>query len=229
MASVFCCGCIDSSERGIVQNMGKYSHTAAPGFNFIFWPFQTLSAVSTKVQQVDVKTSTKTKDNVTVTITTAVQFAVDPNKVEDFFFKINEPERQIAAHVENVVRSQIPKMDLDTVFLAKDEMAHAVMDELSRSMAPYGVQIYCCLMPEMLPDAAVLRAMNEINAARRLREANLEKAEAEKLQLVKRAEAEAEAKHLSGLGTAKMRQAITDGFQVLYKSAMYDVKLLCRE
>ena len=114
-------------------------------------------------------------------ITTAVQYAVDPRRVEDFYFKLNEPERQISAHVENVVRSQIPKMDLDSAFLAKDELAHEIKDELSNSMSPYGLIISNCLMTEMLPDNSVLMAMNEINAARRLREANIEKAEAEKV------------------------------------------------
>jgi hypothetical protein len=51
-----------------------------------------------------------------------------------------------------------------------------------------------------------MAAMNEVNAAQRMRVANLEKAEADKVLLVKLAEADAEAKHLSGLGTARMRQ-----------------------
>ena len=72
-------------------------------------------------------------------------------------------------------------MDLDSAFLAKDELAHEIKDELSNSMSPYGLIISNCLMTEMLPDNSVLMAMNEINAARRLREANIEKAEAEKV------------------------------------------------
>lgn len=39
------------------------------------------------------------------------------------------------------------------------------------------------------------------------------KGEAEKVLLVKKAEAEAEAKHLSGVGVAKQRQAITEGLR----------------
>jgi hypothetical protein len=58
----------------------------------------------------------------------------------------------------------------------------------------------------MRPDPSVMAAMNEVNAAQRMRVANLEKAEADKVLLVKLAEADAEAKHLSGLGTARMRQ-----------------------
>ncbi len=76
-----------------------------------------------------------------------------------------------------------------------------------------GLRIVSALVTEMAVDSSVLRAMNEINASRRLREAAAERAEAEKILRVKAAEAEAEAKELSGKGTARMRQAITEGFK----------------
>ena len=50
-------------------------------------------------------------------------------------------------------------------------------------------------------------------ASARLREAASEKADAEKILLVKAAEAEAESKYLSGLGVAKQRKAIVDGLR----------------
>lgn len=65
--------------------------------------------------------------------------------------------------------------------------------------------------------------MNQINASRRQREAAIEKAEAEKIMAVRSAEADAEAKHLSGMGTARMRQAITDGF----KGSIESMRLSC--
>lgn len=49
--------------------------------------------------------------------------------------------------------------------------------------------------------------------AQRLQLASVYKGEAEKILMVKKAEAEAEAKYLSGVGIAKQRQAITDGLR----------------
>merc|ERR1719203_540319 len=80
-------------------------------------------------------------------------------------------------------------------------------------MAPYGYSILNVLITDLSPEQKVLAAMNEINAARRQREAAVERAEAEKLLQVKAAEADAEAKHLSGVGVARMRKAIADGFK----------------
>lgn len=51
------------------------------------------------------------------------------------------------------------------------------------------------------------------HSAARLRLATSEKAEADKILQIKRAEGEAESKYLSGLGIARQRQAIVDGLR----------------
>ncbi|CAF2145113.1 unnamed protein product [Brassica napus] len=80
-------------------------------------------------------------------------------------------------------------------------------------MSAYGFEIVQTLIVDIEPDEHVKRAMNEINAAARMRLAANEKAEAEKILQIKRAEGEAEAKYLSGLGIARQRQAIVDGLR----------------
>jgi len=55
--------------------------------------------------------------------------------------------------------------------------------------------------------------MNEINSSKRLKYAVAERAEGDKILQVKSAEAEAEAKYLSGVGVAKQRKAIVDGLR----------------
>eukprot|EP01042_Synura_sphagnicola_P002171 gene2171-2592_t len=80
-------------------------------------------------------------------------------------------------------------------------------------MSEYGYEILVALVTDLNPDKSVKNAMNEINAAGRLREAAKEKAEAEKILQVKSAEAEAESKYLSGLGVARQRKAIVDGLR----------------
>lgn len=55
--------------------------------------------------------------------------------------------------------------------------------------------------------------MNDINAAQRLRLAAYEQSEAEKIRIVKAAEADAEAKFLAGQGIARQRQAIISGLR----------------
>jgi regulator of protease activity HflC (stomatin/prohibitin superfamily) len=57
--------------------------------------------------------------------------------------------------------------------------------------------------------AKVKAAMNQINEATRLREANKERAEGEKILQVKAAEADCDSKKLSGEGVAKQRKVTT--------------------
>jgi regulator of protease activity HflC (stomatin/prohibitin superfamily) len=89
----------------------------------------------------------------------------------------------------SVVRSTVPRINLDDVFETKDEIAHAVKNELAKSMHEFGYLILQVLITEIDPDSKVKLAMNEINAAQRLRVAATDKAEAEKILVVKAAEA----------------------------------------
>ena len=42
----------------------------------------------------------------------------------------------------DVVRAQVPKLSLDRVFLAKDEIAAAVKDELEHAMSGFGFRMH---------------------------------------------------------------------------------------
>ena len=80
-------------------------------------------------------------------------------------------------------------------------------------MSKYGYQVLQALITDLDPDSRVKNAMNEINSSKRLKFAIAERAEGDKILQVKRAEAEAEAKYLSGVGVAKQRKAIVDGLR----------------
>jgi regulator of protease activity HflC (stomatin/prohibitin superfamily) len=99
------------------------------------------------------------------------------------------------------------------VFASKEEIALHVKQELEQNMKEFGYFIHNALVIDIDPDNKVKYAMNEINAAQRLRRAAMEKAEADKILLVKAAEAEAESKFLQGQGIAKQRAAIVDGLK----------------
>ena len=92
-----------------------------------------------------------------------------------------------------MVRARVPNIDIDDVFRKKDDIADAVKNELALVMGDFGYGIVKALVTDIEPDARVKAAMNEINAAQRLRLAAAEKGEADKILKVKAAEAEQEA------------------------------------
>lgn len=215
MASLPCLACIAQSNVGIVEKWGRFNRIAQPGFHlFNICGGEWLSGIlSLRVQQLDVRCETKTKDNVFVTIVCSVQYRVVTQNADDAFYELQNPREQIQSYVFDVVRASVPRMILDDVFEQKDEIAHNVANELEKVMGTYGYTIMQTLIVDVEPDATVRRAMNEINAAQRMRMAANEKAEAEKILMVKRAEGEAESKFLSGVGVARQRQAIVDGLR----------------
>ncbi len=205
---------VQQQTAAIVQSLGKYDRIAEPGPHFKL-PFvkKVAGTINLRVQQLDVEVETKTHDNVFVRVVVSVQFFVLPEKVYDAFYKLDDPINQIKAFVFDVVRARVPKIKLDDVFEKKDEIASAVKGELSEMMDDFGYGIVKTLVTDIDPDAKVKQAMNEINAAQRMRVAASEKGEAEKIIQVKAAEADAEAKALSGKGIADQRRAIVEGLR----------------
>jgi regulator of protease activity HflC (stomatin/prohibitin superfamily) len=205
---------VDQQTASIVQRFGKFVRIANSGLNFkIPWIDWIAGDVSLRVEQLDVKIETKTKDNVFVTVTVAVQNFVIPEKVYDAFYKLEDPTQQITSFVFDVIRAEVPKLDLDDVFEKKDDIAKAVKEQLAETMDDFGYGIVKTLVTDIDPDAKVKAAMNEINTNVRLRLAATEKGEADKILQVKAAEAEAESKKLQGEGIANQRKAIIDGLK----------------
>lgn len=209
-----CCVCVSTSEVVVVERLGKFDRMLPAGLGIICCPCeQSAGAVSFRVQQLDVRVETKTKDNVFLTAVVSVQYQVIREKAYQAFYALTNTQQQITAHVYDVMRSQLPTLELDAVFEAKEELALAVKNALQETMSDYGYQILQALITDIDPDNRVKQAMNEINSAKRLKFAVAEKAEGQKILQVKSAEAEAEAKYLSGVGVAKQRKAIVDGLR----------------
>jgi regulator of protease activity HflC (stomatin/prohibitin superfamily) len=214
MSGCPCIVCIQTSEVGIVERLGKFSRIVTPGINLFCCPVEYVAeTVSLRVQQLNVMCETKTLDNVFVQVQIVVQYKVRQDKVFDAYYKLDQPKAQIQAYVFDTVRSVLPTMELDSAFEAKEEIALEVKKALKETMDSFGFEILQCLVTDLNPDAKVKAAMNQINEATRMREANKEKAEGEKILLVKAAEADCDAKKLSGEGVAKQRKAIVDGLR----------------
>jgi regulator of protease activity HflC (stomatin/prohibitin superfamily) len=205
---------VNQQTAAVVQRLGKFAYVAMPGLNFKA-PLidQVAGRLNLRVQQLDVRVETKTEDNVFVHVIVAVQFHVLAEKVYEAFYKLTDADTQIRAFVFDVVRARVPRMRLDDFFEKKDEVADAVKGELSQMMDDFGYGIVKALVTDIDPDARVKEAMNEINAAQRMRVAATEKGEADRILKVKAAEAEAQSKALQGKGIADQRRAIVDGLR----------------
>ena len=205
---------VNTAQVAIITRFGKFLHVAEAGLNWK-WPYiDTIAGrMSLRVNQLSLTMETKTKDNVFVTIPISVQTRVRPEKVFDAYYKLSNPNEQIQSYVEQVILGHVPGMTLDEVFASQSGIAAAVKQELDADMAGFGYEIVNVLVTDIVPDAKVKSAMNDINAAQREQVAANARGEAEKILVVKKAEAEAESKALQGQGIANERKAIIEGLQ----------------
>ncbi|HTB98992.1 MAG TPA: SPFH domain-containing protein [Terracidiphilus sp.] len=206
---------VNTAQVAIITRFGKFLRVAEAGLNWKTPYFDSVSGlVSLRVNQINLTMETKTKDNVFVTIPISVQNRVRPEKVFDAFYKLSDPVAQIKSYVEQVILGHVPSMTLDEVFASQSSIAAAVKQELDADMAAFGYEIVNVLVTDIVPDAKVKSAMNDINAAQREQVAATARGEADKILVVKKAEAEAESKALQGQGIANQRKAIVEGLQV---------------
>jgi regulator of protease activity HflC (stomatin/prohibitin superfamily) len=75
-----------------------------------------------------------------------VQYRVIDDKVPSAYYKLTDPQSQIRSYVFDVIRSSLPRLDLDDAFASKDEVAKAVKAQLSHLMVYYSYKslIYFC-------------------------------------------------------------------------------------
>ncbi|HEV2187326.1 MAG TPA: SPFH domain-containing protein [Stellaceae bacterium] len=205
---------VEQAQVALIERFGRFARTARAGLNMKIPMIERKAGrLSLRVQQLNVKVETKTSDNVFVDVVVSVQYHVVEGHEFEAFYKLTNPEQQITAHVFDAVRAQVPTMTLDHVFEKKSDIEEAVSNGLRSKINAFGYDIDGSPVTDIQPDEKVRAAMNEINAASRLREAAEQQGEAVRIKTVKAAEAEKESKKLQGEGIAAERIAIAEGIR----------------
>tara|TARA_B100000676_G_C17928979_1_gene759765 strand:+ start:222 stop:1139 length:918 start_codon:yes stop_codon:yes gene_type:complete len=207
----------------VIERFGKYHSVRTAGLNLKIPILDTKAGLlNLRTCELPVSIETKTSDDVFVFVEVSIQYYIINNKeqIRKAFYELDDPDQQIKSYVYDNVRSEVPKLILDDVFSKKEEIAKGIKRDLQETIGEFGFHILNALVTDINPDPKVKDSMNEINAAKRLKEAAKEKAEADKIMAVKKAEAESESKKLQGEGIANQRTAIARGI----KDSIQEVK-----
>ena len=205
---------VRQKNAAIIERFGKFNSTRGPGLNLKL-PFldRVVATQQLRIQQLDVDVETKTKDNVFVNTKVSVQYYIIEERIRESYYSLEDPTHQIQSYVFDVVRSEIPRLTLDEVFANKDALGVSIRESLGEAMHGFGYAITNSLVTDLQPEASVKHAMNRINATEREKVAAGNEAEAQKIKMVKIAEAEAESKRLQGIGLAHQRLEIAKGIR----------------
>ena len=132
---------VREQTAAVIESFGRFNRIANPGLHFKA-PWEKVSGrLSLRIQELQVNVETKTKDDVFVRLLIAVQYYVVPDRVKEAIYRLSNPVMQIESYVFDEVRSAVPSMNLDDVFLNKDFIASAVKEGLEET----GVQT--CALP----------------------------------------------------------------------------------
>ncbi|KAH7851141.1 hypothetical protein Vadar_007756 [Vaccinium darrowii] len=134
MGNLFGCMIVDQSTVAIKEKFGKFDEVLEPGCHCVPWCLgsQLAGHLTLRVQQLDVRCETKTKDNVFVNVVASIQYRALADKANEAFYKLSNTRSQIQAYVFYVIRAFVPKLNLDDTFEQKNDIAKAVEDEWRR-------------------------------------------------------------------------------------------------
>eukprot|EP01116_Phalansterium_solitarium_P024128 TRINITY_DN8745_c0_g1_i1.p1 TRINITY_DN8745_c0_g1~~TRINITY_DN8745_c0_g1_i1.p1 ORF type:complete len:327 (+),score=111.51 TRINITY_DN8745_c0_g1_i1:131-1111(+) len=209
-----CCFSVSQAEVAFVERWGEFNRICEAGLNFK-WPIseQVVGSLDTRIQQTWINVDTKSRDNVFVRVSAAAQYRIVDDMRFEAMYRLSNPTEAIRAATVNALRSFVPTLAIDELFLEKDRMAQAVRDALTESMMRNGYQIINVLVVDIAPNNDVKHAMNNINTQERLRIAAMAQADAKKVTEIMAAEADAERKRLQGVGFAMKRQELILGLR----------------
>ncbi len=206
---------VRQSEVALIERFGKFLKIAYPGFHVKIPFVDRVIRQSLRIKQLDVVVDTKTKDNVFVKIKVSVQYRVknNPKMIYKSVYELENVEEQISSYIFDVVRAEVPKLTIDEIFNEKQAIANSVKENLGNAIEKFGYEIIQTLVTDIVVDKRIVKAMNDIVASEREKKAAIQKAEAERILIVKKAQAEAESKKLQGQGIANQREEIIKGFR----------------
>src|SRR5690606_16588736 len=91
---------VKQQSVAIVERFGRFKKAASAGLNFKIPIIDRIAGrLNLRIQQLDVRVETKTKDNVFVFVVVSVQYYVLPNKTVDAFYRLQDPQAQITSFV----------------------------------------------------------------------------------------------------------------------------------
>lgn len=194
---------VDTGEVAVVRHLGKIEGTRDPG---IYWDFSWVKSYEkydTKVQQLDIDSSTYSKDNQTIDVSVEIQYAIDAanaDRIAAEYGSLDKLESKIKAIATDNIKSVFAKNTATDVISNRAQISAEITNTVSTSVnTNYYVDIKTVVMTniEFTDDfeAAVAAKVAEEQKKQQAdieNEAAIAKAEAEAAAAKAKAEGEAE-------------------------------------
>lgn len=172
----------------VVERLGKYNTTLSAGFHILI-PFLDRIAYKHSLKEGAFDTPRQiciTRDNVQVEIDGVLYLQViDPQRAS---YGINDYLFAISQLAQTTLRSEIGKIELDKTFEERSTINLAVVEEIDKAAAPWGVKVLRYELKDINPPHDVLQAMEKQMRAEREKRATVLESEGQKDSEINRAE-----------------------------------------
>ena len=184
---------VPQQHAWIVERLGRYDRTLAPGLEFVF-PFFERVAYKHSLKEVPLDVPSQvciTRDNTQLQVDGIIYFQVtDPMRAS---YGSSNYIAAITQLAQTLLRSVIGKMELDRTFEERDAINAHVVSALDEAASNWGVKVLRYEIKDLTPPAAILHAMQAQITAEREKRALIAASEGRKQEQINIATGEREA------------------------------------
>lgn len=208
-----CLYTVPQRREALITSFGKHVWTEVnPGLKIKWpWPFNVVTAkIPTDLRQVNETLDTKTKDDLFVRLPITIQYEIEDTG--RFYFDTDSPVEQMNKLVSASVRKYTSGKQFQELYDERDEISHAVIEDVKIQVDDYGINIRRIVVDEPHAPKEVQDSFNRVRASEREKDAAQNEAAADYIRRVKAAEADKQRNILIGEGVAGFRQSIAEGY-----------------
>lgn len=161
-----------------------------------------------------------TDDNVTAYIGLNIIYFVEDDykdtsewNIYKSIYMIDNPTTMMKSTIDEQLRAMMVTFTHKDIFEKREEIWEAIEAKLRAKLSSFGYKLDSIQVKDVKLEQSVMNAMNKIVETEKLREAAMNEAEAQKIKMVKEAEADKEAKILIWEWMAGQRMKIAEWFK----------------
>jgi prohibitin 1 len=210
---------VPSGKRGVVTKFGQVQNYVLNEGLHLKSPIGThIEIMSVRVQRTDIEVPVGTKDLQTITTTLALNWHIEPDRVNQIYQQIGEAdqivERIINPAISEVLKAATPKKTAEEILKQRSELKNEIDQELKNRLEKYGIRIDDVSLVNIAFSPEFAKSIE----AKQIAEQDAKKAEYVAQQAIK--EAEAEVNRAKGQAEAQRLQRETLTPALLQKQAI---------